>query len=99
MMTDIDSRLKAIEQTQTTIVELLNTLVSRRIVKDWYSVEEIAERVDRTPYQVREWLRMRRMKGSKRMGGRGRHKEWTVSHEELGNYLNHGLRPINRVAN
>jgi predicted transcriptional regulator len=89
----MDDRLRVIEETQTTILNILNTLVSARTVKDWYSVDEVAERVGRTEYQVREWLRFGRMLGVKRAGGRGRHKEWSVSHEELTRYLNHGLRP------
>lgn len=87
-----------IERTQVVILRRLDDLLSLKTVKDWYSVEEVAERAGRTPYQVREWLRNGRMIGTKRPVGRGRQKEWEVSHEELTHYLSHGLRPIIRVA-
>ena len=93
MTVDLSVRLKMIEDTQTIILRRLDDLVALRKMKDWYSVEEVAERVGRTPYQVREWLREGRMNGVKRAGGRGKHKEWQVEHAELDRYLNHGLRP------
>jgi predicted transcriptional regulator len=94
----IETRLAEIERTQAAILCRLDDLLSVKTIKDWYSVEEVAERVSRTPYQVREWLRTGRMIGTKRPVGRGRQKEWEVSHEELTQYLSHGLRPIIRVA-
>lgn len=94
MTVDLNARLKTIEETQTIILRRLDDLVSQRKMKDFYSVEEVAERVGRTPYQVREWLRVGRMNGVKRPVGRGRHKEWQVEHAELDRYLNHGLRPL-----
>jgi len=62
-------------------------------------VEEVAERVERTPYQVREWLRMGRMEGIKRSAGRGRHKEWKIANVELERHLSHGLRPLSPARN
>jgi predicted transcriptional regulator len=89
-------RLGRIEQAQAAIVRLLGDMVAQKIVKDAYSVDEVAERVERTTWQVREWLREGRMIGVKRATGRGRHKEWQVSHEELAHYQSHGLRPAAR---
>jgi predicted transcriptional regulator len=98
MMSNLELWLARIEQTQAVILGRLDELVSLKTAKDFYSVEEVAERVGRTSYQVREWLRMGRMKGIKRPVGRGRHKEWMVEHAELERYLNHGLRPFSRAA-
>ena len=94
----MDERLTAFEEKQARILDLLTTFISQKKIKDFYSVDEIAEITERTPYQVREWLRTGRLIGVKRAGGRGRHKEWAVSHDELNRYQNHGLRPIIRVA-
>jgi predicted transcriptional regulator len=93
MTVDLNDRLTTIEQTQTIILRRLEDLLSQRKMKDFYSVEEVAERVERTPYQVRHWLLNGRMLGDKRHSGRGRSKEWQVGYEELDRYLNHGLRP------
>jgi hypothetical protein len=82
----IDARLARIES-------LLFDLLSARTFKDFYSVAEVAEQVDRSPFQVREWLKAGRLDGVRAESGRGRHTEWRVSHAELTRYKNHGLRP------
>src|SRR5690349_8640386 len=65
-------RLDRIERTQVAILERLEILNSRQVVKDYYSTKEVAARVDRSDYQVREWCREGRVKGEKRPVGRGR---------------------------
>src|SRR5258707_754956 len=82
-----------VEERLTHIERLLETLIAQRPVKDWYTVKEVAERVERTPYQVRDWLNTGRIVGEKRAAGRGPNKEWKISLEELTRYLNHGLLP------
>lgn len=94
-----EDRLAVLERGQRDILDLLNTLIAQRAVKDWYTVEEVANTVGRSEWQVREWLRTGRVQGVKRPVGRGRHKEWAVSHEELERYRNHGLRPVNPEVN
>jgi hypothetical protein len=86
-MDGIEDRLSRIEQ-------MLETLVKAKTVKDWYSVEEVAEIVSRESYTVREWCRQGRVRASKRPCGRGRAKEWVVSHDELTRLRNEGLLPI-----
>jgi transposase len=93
---ELAAKLESIERSQAAIAQMLSDLVAQKVVKDFYSVEDVAERVGRTPYQVREWLRDGRLTGEKRVTGRGRYKEWQVSHEELLRYQNHGLRPAAR---
>jgi hypothetical protein len=98
LQAELETRLAEIERVQTAILRRLDDLLSLKTVKDFYSVEEVAERVDRSEYQIREWLRFGRMHGVKRSVGRGAHKEWAIPHDELNRYLNHGLRPLIRVA-
>ena len=43
-----------IEVRLDTIENLLRELVSHRVIKDYYSTAEVAERVGRSEYQVRE---------------------------------------------
>jgi transposase len=70
---------------------VLNQLVRQRTVKDWYSTEEVAEILGRSAYTVREWCRLGRVRAEKRRCGRGRSKEWVVSHAELTRIQNEGL--------
>lgn len=98
MIAEVTTRLEAIEQTQATIVQLLTGLISEKVVKDFYGVDEVSVAVNRSEWQVREWLRTGRVEGVKRPVGRGRHKEWSVSHVELTRYRNHGLLPLTRAA-
>ncbi len=82
---ELEARLRSIEG-------LLQELVSQRTIKDYYSTAEVANRVGRSEYQVREWCRTGRIQAVKRNSGRGRSKEWMISHEELMRYESHGLR-------
>ena len=76
------------------IETLLEQLVSQRTVKDWYSIAEVAQILGRAEFTVREWCRLGRVSASKRKCGRGRAKEWIISHEELTRIQNEGLLPM-----
>jgi hypothetical protein len=85
----LDERLPA---TQTD----LSAMTQQRLVKDYYSTEEVARIVGKAPYTVREWCRYGRLRGEKRKCGRGNSKEWAVSHAEVLRYQNEGLRPLRK---
>jgi hypothetical protein len=90
--------LAELAQIKVTLATLLNLLETQRTRKDWYTTEEVGEILDRDPYTVREWARLGRIRAEKRAGGRGRAKEWVVSHEELVRIQNHGLLPLRTKA-
>ncbi len=87
MSASVESRLDAIEG-------LLRLLLSQKVVKEYYGIAEVAERVRRSQYQIRQWCRTGRISAVKRQSGRGRSKEWAVPHDELVRYENEGLRPV-----
>ena len=64
-----------------------------RKCKDWYTTGEAAESLGRDKYTVREWCREGRIRAEKRQAGRGKAKEWMISHEEVERYRNYGLLP------
>ena len=86
-MNEIIERLDRIEAA-------LRELTRLRTVKDFYTVEEFAALVGLAPYTVGQHCRMGRIKASKKGSGRGPHKGWAISHEELLRYQREGLLPL-----
>jgi len=87
MDTEIVTRLERIERS-------LEALVRQRIVKDWYTTNEAASILGRAEFTVREWCRAGRIVAAKRQCGRGRSKEWLISHDELQRIQASGLLPL-----
>lgn len=87
MSEHVSQRLERIES-------LLEQLIKLRTVKDWYTIAEAAQVLGRAEFTVREWCRLGRVYASKRECGRGRSKEWIISHEELTRIQNEGLLPM-----
>lgn len=75
------------------IEAVLQTLVSQKTVKDYYTTAEVAQILGRAEFTVREWCRLGRVWAEKRQCGRGNAKEWMISHEELTRVQNEGLHP------
>lgn len=71
----------------------LATLVERQATREWYSTEEAAKALGKAEFTVREWCRLGRVHAEKRASGRGRSKEWIISHAELERVRNQGLLP------
>lgn len=82
-----DERLDRIES-------LLSALVERETIKDFYEIEEFARLIGKSGFTVREWARYRRIHATKRKSGRGPHKQWVISHDELTRYRRDGLLPL-----
>ena len=88
-MQEILARLERIES-------VLNLLLQRQTVKDFYSTDEAAEILGKAEFTVREWCRRGRINARKRRSGRGKHQSWAISHEELQRIQREGLLPENR---
>jgi hypothetical protein len=80
-------RLERIEGT-------LDQLLQRSTMKDYYTTAEVARILDKAEFTVREWCRLCRVYAEKRFCGRGRAKEWIISHQELTRIRNEGLLPL-----
>jgi len=83
----IEERLEKIEA-------MLTVLVERQQVREWYSVEELAQLLGKAEFTVREWCRLGRIRAEKRLSGRGAFPAWCISHEELLRYQREGLLPL-----
>jgi excisionase family DNA binding protein len=86
--------LSRLDRLTARIDELLKVVVAQRAVKEKYTVAEVAEVLGRTPFTVREWARLGRIRAVKRACGRGRSQEWMISHEELTRIRDEGLLPL-----
>jgi helix-turn-helix protein len=76
------------------IEEKLDLLLQQRTVKDWYTTAEVAQVLGKAEFTVREWCRQGRIHAAKRACGRGKAKEWAISHAELERIRNEGLLPF-----
>jgi hypothetical protein len=65
------------------IDERLAAILEEKQQKSHYSTQEVAEKLGKAEFTVREWCRLGRIQASKRATGRGRSLEWMISHEEL----------------
>jgi transposase len=75
------------------IEELLHQLVERETAKEWYTTAEVAKKLGRAEFTVREWCRLGRIDAQKRQTGRGKYPTWIISHDELQRYQRDGLLP------
>ena len=72
---------------------MLAELIRQRIVRDWYTTDEVAQILGRAKFTVREWCRHGRVRAQKQGSGRGKHQAWVISHEELQRLQREGLLP------
>ena len=75
---------------------LLNQLINRERVKEYYSTDEVAKLLGKAEFTVREWCRLGRINAQKRQSGRGKFQAWVVSHAELVRFQREGLLGISR---
>lgn len=88
------TELQQISEQLRRIEALLGELTEQRSIKESYSPSEVAQILNKKPYTVREWCRLKRINATKRPYGRGASDEWEISHQELERIRAHGLLPI-----
>ena len=76
--------------------QLMEELLHRETVKDWYTTEDFSKIVGKAEFTVREWCRLGRISAEKRQSGRGRFQAWVISHVELRRYQHEGLISVQR---
>lgn len=94
MMTEIHPGLMVhLSELSTKLDPIYGMLAVPREDRTCYSVKEVAEKIDRKPYTVREWCREGRINATKRVERRGGAELWSISAAELSRYRNEGLLP------
>lgn len=92
----LHERLRAVESSLSTIEQTVAKQESESAPaspREYYSVPEFADLVERGEYTVREWCRMARIHAEKCDSGRGDAKNWKIPAAEVQRYRDHGLLP------
>lgn len=76
------------------ITEVRDLLTAQHTIRDYYSTEQVAKILGKANWTVREWCRLGRVHAEKRRSGRGRAKDWVVSHAELLRIEKEELLPV-----
>jgi hypothetical protein len=90
-LTALETKVAEIHQIGQAVQE---SLAQQPRKQEAYSPVEVARILDKKPYTVREWCRLKRINARKRPYGRGDADEWEIAHEELERIKAHGLLPI-----
>jgi hypothetical protein len=69
----------------------LRTLIAEKTPKEFYSVKEAANLLERAPFTVRQWCNNNRIYANKRLLRRGGKLEWVISAEEIVRIQSDGL--------
>lgn len=86
----IEDRIAAAE---VAIAELAQLAAAPAREKEFYTTAEVARILNRRPFTVREWCRLKRVRAVRAATGRGTDPEWRISHAELQRIRNEGLLP------
>ncbi len=78
------------------LLEIKEMIGSPAQTREFYSVEKVANLLDRGPYTVREWCRNGRINATKRAEQWGGAALWNISAAELARIKNEGLLPVRR---
>ncbi len=89
----LEKRLLAIE---TLLARLVENATSQQSTKAYYTTEEVAQRLGKRPYTVREWCRLGRVQAEKAHSGRGLDEEWRISQTEPTRIQSEGLLSARR---
>ena len=88
-----DDQTRRLERIEASLVLLVN----QDQTQEWYDTKAAAKELGKSPYTVRKHCRGKRIHAEKRQCGRGRSKEWRISHAELLRIKAEGLLPAPRT--
>jgi hypothetical protein len=69
----------------------ISQLLKEKAIKEFYTTGEVAEKMNKAEFTVREWCRLGRIHAEKRTCGRGTAREWMISHSEFVRLQSYGL--------
>ncbi len=75
------------------LVELVESLLKQSkltIQKEAYTTKEVAERLERAEWTVRQWCNLGKVPEAYKVHGKGRNGEWRIPHEAVVRIQNKG---------
>jgi hypothetical protein len=93
-MINVESALLALSEEMKRMNGVLEELLKRQTIKEYYDTEEFADLTGLKPKTVRDYLNEGRLKGQKKQCGHGRSKQWAIPHEELLRFEREGRLPV-----
>lgn len=78
----LDLLLNAVEDIGRQL-ERLEQKLNAGVEREAYTAEQVAERLRRTPWTVRQWCNLGQVPGALKVPGKGRKGEWRIPHEVL----------------
>jgi hypothetical protein len=75
-------------------LEQLEDRLAISVVKECYTTEEVAERLGRSEWTVRQWCNKGQVRGARKVRSKGRTGEWRIPHDELVRLQNEGPLPV-----
>ena len=93
-MPEAQNKLQTLVARLERILPTLEAMAAQGQIQDHYSTADTARILGRDPYTVRQWCRFDRVRAEKRQSGRGRSREWMISHSELMRIKAEGLLPL-----
>jgi hypothetical protein len=97
MNTQLESSVQILEKLGK-IESMLADLIRQRNIQDWYTTDQVAAILGKAKFTVREWCRHGRVRCQKKNDGRGQHRSWTISHDELLRIQREGLLRLEKVS-
>lgn len=95
---ELRQRLDRIETLLTEVIirslDRIEQTFNVSVVQETYTVEQAAERLNRSEWTVREWCRLGQVPGARKVHGRGRKGEWRIPHESLIRIKNEGVQRV-----
>jgi transposase len=79
-------------------LDRLEQLLTTSAVKDAYTTEDVAKRLGRSEWTVRQWCNKGQVEGAKKVHGRGRKGEWRIPHEALLKLQSEGPLPLTKTS-
>ena len=78
-------------------IDQLETNLAISRPKETYTTEEAAQRLNRSPWTVRDWCNKGQVPGAYRVKGKGRRGEWRVPHDAIVRVQNDGPGPVQKA--